>query len=222
MASGDSGKGSAATAVDLGVLAGAVVAGAAGPKGPSPKAAVVAEALRRRGSGESYAAIGRGLGVPLKVVSDWCRTAARVDPRYDARSTTRGVTTDPPTAIRFRAGTRARLRRRAGDRGLTPVIQNAVDAYLGRKVVEVDPGLREALKDELITIAELLADISLQDAGIGRNVNQIAHFINSYREIPIGITAELTELNRRHSTVVDELAAIRDRLDRLIAGSAAA
>ncbi len=133
----------------------------------------------------------------------------------------RPVTKEAPIAFRPRPGTRARLERRAGDRALSKLVEEAVDAYLGRKVVEVDPELRAALSGELIVIADHLAAIEHHEAGIGRNRNQLQLFVNRYRELPVTIAAEMREENRLHEEVLIALTEIRDRLDQLIVGRAA-
>ncbi|OBA39910.1 hypothetical protein A5766_02430 [Gordonia sp. 852002-51296_SCH5728562-b] len=134
----------------------------------------------------------------------------------------RPVTKESPIAFRGRPGTRARLAKRAGNRALSVVVEAAVDAYLGRKVVDVDPTLRAALSEELAAIADRLAEIEHQEVGIGRNRNQLQLFVNRYRELPVTIAVEMSEENRLHEAVLAELAAIRDRLDHLIDASAVA
>lgn len=125
---------------------------------------------------------------------------------------------EAPIAFRPRPGTRARLVKRAGSRSLSAVVELAVDAWLGRKVVEVDPTLRAALAVELGVIGDRLSEIAHQVAGIGRNANQIAKFVNTYRELPIGIGSELAELRAAINALVTELAAVRNSLDAIFAG----
>lgn len=127
------------------------------------------------------------------------------------------ITKEAPIAFRPRPGTRARLEKRAGQRSLSVVVELAVDAYLGRKVVDVDPSLRAALAAGLSEVGDRLASIEHDERGVGRNLNQIAKFLNTYREIPLGLAQELREANRIHADVLAELAAIRAALDRLIA-----
>ena len=98
------------------------------------------------------------------------------------------------------------------------VVEQAVDAYLGRKVQDVDPSLRAALSVELAQVADRLASIEHAERGVGRNANQIAKFLNTYRELPVNLGQELGEFNRIHAGVLAELAANRASLDRLIAG----
>lgn len=129
----------------------------------------------------------------------------------------RPITKESPIAFRPRPGTRERLEKRAGQRPLSVVMELAVDAYLGRKVQDVDPSLRAALSAELAQIADRLAAIEHEERGVGRNRNQVAKFLNTYREIPVNLAQELRETNRIHADVLAELAAIRAALDRLIA-----
>lgn len=129
----------------------------------------------------------------------------------------RPVTKEAPIAFRPRPGTRALLEKRAGQRPISVVVELAVDAWLGRRVIEVDPSLRAALSAELSQIADRLAAIEHDERGVGRNQNQVAKFLNTYREIPVNFADELSETNRIHTGVLAELAAIRASLDRLVA-----
>ena len=54
------------------------------------------------------------------------------------------------------------------------------------------------------------------------NLNQTAKFLNTYRELPLDMVQELRLSNEIHAAVLAALVAIRDRLDQLIDGSAAA
>lgn len=122
---------------------------------------------------------------------------------------------EAPIAFRPRPGTRARLVKRAGNRSLSAVVEQAVDAWLGRVVKEIDPTLRAALAVELGVIGDRLSEIAHQAAGVGRNCNQIAKFCNTYRELPIGIGSELAELRVAINALVTELAAVRQTLDAI-------
>ena len=144
-------------------------------------------------------------------------TATAVATAVPARKP-RPITKETPIAFRPRPGTRARLEKRAGRRPLSVVVEQAVDAYLGRKVQDVDPSLRAALSVELAQVADRLASIEHAERGVGRNANQIAKFLNTYRELPVNLGQELGEFNRIHAGVLAELAANRASLDRLIAG----
>ena len=125
---------------------------------------------------------------------------------------------EAPIAFRPRPGTRARLAKRAGSRSLSSVVEQAVDAWLGRKVVEVDPSLRAALAVELSVIGDRLSETVHQAVGVGRNCNQIAKFCNTYRELPLGIVSELTELRTATDALITELAAVRQALDAIFDG----
>ncbi|WP_438472817.1 hypothetical protein [Rhodococcus erythropolis] len=129
----------------------------------------------------------------------------------------RPTTKEGPIAFRPRPGTRAQLEKLAGDQSLSVVVAAAVDAYLGRKVREVDPKLRAALASELAPIGDQLAAIATQEAGIGNNLNQQARFLNTYHEPPPIYGEELAVLNNRHEAVLAELRAIRAALDSLVA-----
>lgn len=137
--------------------------------------------------------------------------------RTTAAPASRRAPKEAPIAFRPRPGTRARLAKRAGSRSLSSVVEQAVDAWLGRKVVEVDPTLRAALAVELSVIGDRLSDIAHQAVGVGRNCNQIAKFCNTYRELPLGIVSELAELRTAVNALVTELAAVRRALDALFA-----
>lgn len=136
--------------------------------------------------------------------------------------TPRPITKEAPIAFRPRPGTRARLEKRAGQRSISQVVERAVDAYLGRRVVEVDPSLRAALAVELAQVADRLAVIEHQEVGVGRNMNQIAKFLHTYREIPVGLIEQLRDQSDIHAAVLAELAAIRAGLGRLTADRAVA
>ncbi|OBA40773.1 plasmid mobilization relaxosome protein MobC [Gordonia sp. 852002-51296_SCH5728562-b] len=125
---------------------------------------------------------------------------------------------EQPIAFRPRPGTRARLAKRAGTRSLSAVVEQAVDAWLGRVVREVDPTLRAALAVELGIIGDRLSDIAHQSAGIGRNCNQLARYCNTYRELPVGISDELAELRAAVNALAAELAAVRQTLDAILGG----
>ena len=126
------------------------------------------------------------------------------------------VRKEAPIAFRPRPGTRARLERRAGDRALSRLVEDAVDADLGRKVVEVDPELRQYLSAELGTIADRLAGIEHQTAGIGRNANQIAKFLHGYRELPANLGANVLALNGLRQEVLEEIVSIRETVATLV------
>lgn len=108
--------------------------------------------------------------------------------------------------------------KRAGNRSLSAVVEQAVDAWLGRAVKEVDPTLRAALAVELGAIGDRLSETVHQAVGVGRNCNQIARFVNTYRELPIGIASELAELRTATDALITELAAVRNSLDALFVG----
>lgn len=127
----------------------------------------------------------------------------------------RAPTKEQPIAFRPRPGTRARLVKRAGNRSLSAVVEQAVDAWLGRVVKEIDPTLRAALAVELGVIGDRLSEITHQAVGVGRNCNQIARFVNTYKELPVGISSELAELRVAINALVAELAAVRNSLDAL-------
>lgn len=218
---------STAPAVDYGVLAGDTADAVTGPKDRAPDLGAVQNALRRRADGESYAAIGRDLAAGLglsgtaaaKVVSLWCRTAATLNPDYDAGGKVRRknpvAKTEAPIAFRPRPGTRAMLAKRAGRRPLSAVVEVAVDLYLGRKHEEVAPGLADAVAPELARVADRLGEIEFQEAGIGRNLNQRQKFLNTYKQLPVKFAAETARENDLHQGVLAELAALRQELAAL-------
>lgn len=129
----------------------------------------------------------------------------------------RPTTKEGPIAFRPRPGTRAQLEKRAGDQSLSVVVSAAVDAYLGRKVREVDPKLRAALIDELSPISSQLAGIAVKESGIGNNLNQIARFFNTYSVAPPAYSEELATLTASHEAVLAELRTIRAALETLVA-----
>ena len=68
---------------------------------------------------------------------------------------------------------------------------------------------------ELGVIGDRLSEITHQAVGVGRNCNQIARFVNTYKELPVGISSELAELRVAINALVAELAAVRNSLDAL-------
>ena len=124
---------------------------------------------------------------------------------------------EAPIAFRPRPGTRALLARKAGTRPISTEVERAVDAWLKREVPTADPALRALLADELAPIQSRLSDIAFQEAGVGRNLNQLTKFCNKYRELPINLRSELSLLGERHQAVLDELDSIRAWL-RVVAG----
>lgn len=192
--------------LDYGVLAGDVVAEVTGPRARSPEPSLVADALARRTAGSTYAAIASAIGVTEKAAALWCRTAARLDSRFDAREAKprkvrKAAEAKPPReqmiGWRPRPGTREVLERRAESEGrsLSALVQAAVDSYLQRKTAGVEvlvrQALRKELKEELRAVAEVVGEQRLELSRQGANLNQLVRFCNKYRELPVGITTEL-------------------------------
>ncbi|WP_223373074.1 hypothetical protein [Gordonia bronchialis] len=209
--------------IDYAVLAAGVAATAPGPGGPEPSQAEVADALARRAAGQTYEAIAEEVGISAKRAASWCRAAARIDDRFDPRAAKpRRVRAEAAAKAplekligwRPRPGTRAVLESRAESEGrsITAIVQAAVDAYLQRRTagvaVLVREQLRKGLKTELRAVADAVGAQELEIARQGNNLNQLARFVNRYRELPVAITDEL-EANRR------ELEANRRELARL-------
>lgn len=219
----DEDRTTAAAGVDLTALAVGVVAAVTGPRGPAPAVERVADALARRAAGATYAEIAAATGVSEKRAASWCRAAARIDDRFDPRAAKpRRVRAEAAAKAplekligwRPRPGTRAVLESRAESEGrsITAIVQAAVDAYLQRRTagvaVLVREQLRKGLKTELRAVADAVGAQELEIARQGNNLNQLARFVNRYRELPVAITDEL-EANRR------ELEANRRELARL-------
>lgn len=218
----------AAAAVDPVVLGVAVAAAVAG----SPEPDTVTAVLRRRAAGEAYAAIGRDLADGLrtspeaaaKIVSVWCRTASRIDPGYTAgvseprraRQAHRGA----PVAFRPLVRLRQALQRRAERDGVAvaTVLERAALTYLDKPVKGDGSGLRRALAEPLAAIGDRLGGIEHQAAGVGRNLNQLSRFCNTYRELPQSIASELTRIREAHEAVLSELRGIRAALEKLLGG----
>ncbi|WP_157436062.1 hypothetical protein [Gordonia malaquae] len=215
----------AAAAVDLELLAAEVADAVKGPRGPEPEQASVADALARRADGETYAAIAAAIGVSEKRAASWCREAARIDARFDAREAkprrardhSRRVGTKMLTA-RIEAGLLELVARRAGDEGrsTTAVVEAALRSYVGRKVAGLETAvrreLRKRLKEEL---RELASAIGAHDAELsrqGNNLNQLTAFCNRYKELPVSITDELAATRR----ALDENRAATERLHETV------
>ncbi|MFT3663250.1 MAG: hypothetical protein QM809_18360 [Gordonia sp. (in: high G+C Gram-positive bacteria)] len=235
MATADGGdeKDTSATAeVSFDELAAAVASAVAGPRAGAPAAGVVAEALRRRDAGESFETIGAALAITAKRASTWCRTAARIDPRFDAREAKprkKRVESQARTPLekligwRPRPGTREVLERRAEQEGrsLTDLVQTAVDAYLGRKAAGVEVlvrrELRKGLKAELVALTAALDARERDLARQGSNLNQLVKFCHRYRELPVAITGELAATRTELEVTRAELTALRESVDRRLA-----
>lgn len=198
--------GTTATAVDPVALAVDVVAEVTGPRARPPEPSQVADALARRASGATYAAIAEAIGVTEKAAALWCRTAERLDPRFDARQAKprkrrKVAEAKPPReqmiGWRPRPGTREILETRAETEGrsLSALVQAAVDAYLQRRTAGVEVLVREALrkrlKEELRAVAEATGEQALELSRQGNNLNQMVRFVNRYQELPVSITTEL-------------------------------
>lgn len=227
---GDGGFGGSAT--ELGELARAVASAVERPRAAAPPPSAVAFALDGRARGKSYAELGRRLAEPLrlkpaqaaKAASLWCRTAETLDPSYRAggepRKAREGTGRSRPVAARLDPGLYERLIVAADGRPVSGVVEAAVKAYLRRVV----PGKgevmslqrRKALQEALSRVADELAGIRVQAAGIGKNVNQQTKFINTYRELPVKHSVELARMNDGHEAVVTQLDAVRASIDALL------
>ncbi|ACY19892.1 hypothetical protein Gbro_0562 [Gordonia bronchialis DSM 43247] len=128
----------------------------------------------------------------------------------------RGARKEAPIAFRPRPGTRARLAKRAGGRSISHEVELAVDAWLGRKVAEVDPVLRDHLAAELSAIGDRLAEVAHQEAGVARNYNQMQHFLNTYRELPVGLREEVSKIVVQREQILTQLRFIRQELAVLV------
>lgn len=219
--------------IDYAVLAAEVAAEVKGPRGPEPEQAAVADALARRAAGETYEAIAEGVGISAKRAATWCRTAARIDARFDARQAKpRRVRKEKASAAplekligwRPRPGTRAVLERRSNDEGrsITAIVQAAVDAYLQRRTAGVEvlvrEQLRKGLKPELRAVADAVSAQELELSRQGGNLNQLTRFVNRYRELPVAITGELEANRRELEANRAELARLREAVENLVGG----
>lgn len=137
------------------------------------------------------------------------------DPAGHQPRALKSSTKEPTIGFRPRPGTRARLKKRAGGRALSHVLEAAVDAYLGRKVTEVDHELRAALTAELAPIGRHLSGIRAQATGVGRNLNQMARFVNGYKRLPLAYREDLDTIRAGLDAILAELTAIREALDAL-------
>ncbi|OBA67773.1 hypothetical protein A5777_16495 [Gordonia sp. 852002-10350_SCH5691597] len=208
----DEDRTTAAAGVDLTALAVGVMGAVTGPRGPAPAVERVADALARRAAGATYAEIAAAVGISAKRAASWCRAAARIDGRFDARGAkprrTRASTRRPATRMlsaRVETELVELLARRAESEGrsVTAMVEAALRSFVGRKVAGVETAvrreLRKRLKEEL---RDLAAAVGAHDAELsrqGNNLNQLAAFCNRYRELPV--------------TIVDELAATRRALE---------
>ena len=132
----------------------------------------------------------------------------------------RPATKDRPIAFRPRHGLRHQLEQRAAGRPLSSVVEEAVAAYVARRpppqAPRVDPHFRAEVTDLLVRVGDALQDMHVQEAGVGRNVNQLARFTNTYRELPVTMTDELRKINRAHDDVVMMLTAIRQEMELVL------
>ena len=213
MTAKDSGEAGAA-APDFGVLAEAVTASVEGAKRPEPTpATTVAEALRQRASGASYAAIGRQLGVPPRKVSTWCRAA---DPAAAVRRP-RATTRSKPVAVRLPLPLHRAVTKRAGRGPVGAVIVDLVAAGLAKPApddAEVwDAAERREIAQRVIAATNALGALEVQIRAAGRLLNQIAKHLGVYRELPLAITDELAAVRESMEKISTEAAAIREALD---------
>ncbi|WP_336670117.1 hypothetical protein [Tsukamurella sp. USMM236] len=207
MAAKASGDGRAAAAARSGTLSEAATAPveAAKRSEPVPSATVVAEAVRRRAAGESFAAIGRALGVQPRRVSSWCRAAAPETVVRRPRATTRSK----PVSIRLPLELHRAVLQRASDEVITKSLLEVIELGLRRSRgagAAVPDSTRRALSAELIAASNAVSSFESQLRAAGRLLNQIARYLGTYRELPVSIT--------------DELAAVRESVDKLAAGIA--
>lgn len=222
-----------ASAPDYAVLAADVVAEVTGPRARPPEPSQVADALARRAAGATYAAIAEAIGVTEKSAALWCRTAARLDPRFDARRAKprkkRKIAEakpprEPMIGWRPRPGTRAILETRAETEGrsLSALVQAAVDSYLQRKTagvaVLVREQLRKGLKEELRAVAEATGEQALELARQGNNLNQLSRFCNKYQELPVGVSDELALTRAALDANEAALAALTAAVESLVGG----
>ncbi|MCF8610205.1 hypothetical protein L5G28_08540 [Gordonia sp. HY285] len=220
--------------LDYAVLAAGVAAAVKSTRAPEPEQSVVTKSLRMRADGATYEAIAEGVGVSAKRAASWCRQAARIDDRFDARS-------DAPRKVRKEAaakaplekligwrprpGTRAVLERRAKieGRSLTDLVQTAVDAYLQRKSAGVEilvrRQLRKELKAELRAVADAVSSQSVEIARQGNNLNQLTRFCQKYQELPLAITSELESVRLELAANRVELARLTDAVEKLVGGA---
>ncbi|GGB18298.1 hypothetical protein [Gordonia jinhuaensis] len=221
----------ASAVVDLTVLASEVVAAVTGPRGPEPSRSAVRDALRRRAEGAPYAEIASAIdGVSEKRAASWCRAAARIDPRFDAREAkprrarkgAQRPELDKLIGWRPRHGTRAALQRRSEveGRSITVIVQAAVDAYLQRRTAGVEvlvrEQLRKGLKEELRAVAKSVGDQRMELARQGNNFNQLVKFTNRYKELPVSVTGEMQQLRAALDANSAELARLRASVEALV------
>ncbi|MDV7171946.1 hypothetical protein R4144_00755 [Gordonia amicalis] len=218
--------------LDYAVLA-AGVAAVKGPRGPASSHGEVADALARRAAGQTYEAIAEEVGISAKRAASWCRAAARIEPRFDARAAKpRSVRKDAAAKAplekligwRPRPGTRAVLERRAEleGRSLTDLVQAAVDSYVQRKTAGVESlvrrELRKQLKAELRAVADAVSAQSVELTRQGSNLNQLSRFVNRYRELPVAITHELAAYRAELAANRTELARLSAAVESLVGG----
>ncbi|MCX2964177.1 hypothetical protein [Gordonia aquimaris] len=196
----DSAQRSRPQALDLGELATAVTAEVTGPRGRAPELSAVTESLRQRAAGEPYSSIAAAVGVTEKRAASWCRTAARLDKRFDAREAkVRKSTGASRTMLSARIEDDViglvHKRAHAEGRSVTSVVESALQSYVGRKVAGLETAVRRALRKNLRgELRDLAAAIGAARSELtkqGVNLNQLALFCNRYRELPGSITDEL-------------------------------
>lgn len=196
--------------LDYAVLAAEVAAQVTGPRGRAPKLSAVTESLRRRAAGETYPTIAAAVGVSAKRAASWCRAAARIDPRFDAREAkprkmrggVRPVTRMFSARIEDELLGLVEKRAKAEGRAVTSVVESALRAYLGRKVAGIETlvrrELRKGLKTELVGLAAAIGKHDAEWSRQGNNFNQLVHFVNTYEELPVVWLDELERTRQAH------------------------
>jgi len=223
-------RATATAVVDLKALAVDVAAAAAGPRSGPADAAAVADVLRRRTAGASYAEIAVAVAdVSEKRAAAWCKAAQRLDARFDARQAR-------PRKVRAGAKQRstrmfsARLdtdlvelveRRAAAEgRSVTSMVDVALRSYVGRKVAGVETmvrrELRKALKPALIATKDALGRVERELVKQGINLNQLAHHVNGYGELPVAWLDELEATRSALDVARAELRELRAAIDRSV------
>lgn len=213
-----SGGGTAAAAASPGTLTEATTAPAeAAKRSQQVPATVVAEAVRRRASGESFAAIGRALQVPPRRVSAWCSAADPAAAVRRPRATTKGA----PVAVRLPLPLHRQVTKRAGRGPVGAVVVDLVAAGLAKPAPDDadvwDAAERREIAQRVIAATNALGALEVQVRAAGRLLNQVARYLGVYRELPVSVVDELAAVRESVEKFTTEAAAIRESLDGLVA-----
>lgn len=164
------------------------------------------------GTGAAAAAARAGASGADAAAAKPAQRAAR-QRRSRAGGTAKGsATKEKLIAFRPREGTRARLDAVASGRSISQMLQLAVDAYLGRKVPQVDPVALQQVLADLAATRSAVWSVRANVASAGNCFNQVARFVNSRQKVPLNIAEEL----RRGNDLLAEAVSTLERIEAAV------